>query len=312
MKKYFMLYLLIAAPFICNGSDMGNSDYPLWQMTLGGKPAAMAGAFVASSADLNGLSFNPASIAGIDNREVLFTAIDDLFDFKSGYLTYTQQWLHGRQVGLICQYRDYGEIQETDIVGETIGTASSNDFALTTSVAQSFSERFSVGVSLKFIQSNLVQYTSYALGTDIGVLYRIPSEKLDIGVAINNVGFAFKKFDQDDITMPVLYRMGVSKQLAHLPLQVHFNINRFHYDQSNLTGGIFWMIGGEFTLSDHLFLRLGYHSNGRNQKLGSTQDRAAGISFGMGLNVKAYRFDFASSSNGVVGRINQFTIAILL
>ena len=312
MKKNFILYLIFVAPFVCRGSNMGNSDYSLWQMTLGGKPAAMAGAFVASSCDLNGLLFNPASIAGIDNREILFTAVDDFLDFKSGYLAYTQQWLQGRQVGVVCQYRDYGEIQETDIVGETIGTASSNDLAISTSIAQSFSERFSVGVSFKFIQSNLVQYTSSAVGTDIGVLYRIPSEKLGVGVAINNLGFALKKFDQDDIRMPVLYRIGVSKQLAHLPLQVNFNVNRFHHDQSNLTGGIFWMMGGEFTLSDHLFLRLGYHSNGQNQKLGSTQDRAAGVSFGIGLSLKTYRFDFASSSNGVVGRINQFTIAIVL
>ena len=312
MKRYLFLMCILSFPFWAFGNDAGNAGYTLWQMDIGAKSAALGGAFVASAHDLNGIHYNPANIAGIKDRQLLFTAVDDFLDLKTGYLAYSQQWIGQMQWGVIAQYKNYGQMRETDISGTQMGTFSANDISIAASVADQWSERIGYGVTVKFTQSNIAQYKSHAVAADVGILYYIPHQELHIGFAVQNLGYSLDPFDKDKVKVPLTYRLGMSKTLAHLPLQIQFDIVRFHYDPSELAGGLFWILGGEFTLSDHAFLRLGYHSKGSDQKLGSSQERTAGVAFGAGFIVNRYQFDIASASNGVLGRVTQLTVGMTL
>jgi hypothetical protein len=119
-----------------------------------------------------------------------------------------------------------------------------------------------------------------------------------------------KAFIDEREKLPITYRLGVSKGLAHLPLLLNFNLIKYHYDDSKLSLGLYWAIGGEFTITDNFFIRWGYHSRGSEEKVGNNSDRFAGVSLGFGLFLQRYRLDYGFSSFGALGSMNTFTLTI--
>jgi hypothetical protein len=110
--------------------------------------------------------------------------------------------------------------------------------------------------------------------------------------------------------MPTSFRLGFSKRLAHLPLLLGFNLLKSVDRQSSAFWGLYWALGGEFTLTDHLLLRLGYTSRGQEQKAGWGPDRWAGVSLGFGLRFGRYRVDYGFRSQGILGQENLFSIGL--
>ena len=143
---------------------------------------------------------------------------------------------------------------------------------------------------------------------DLGLLYRIPSQDLDVGVAVQNVGRSIDAFIDTHEKLPMTYRLGCSKRLAHLPLLLSFNLIRYAYHESDLFGGLYWALGGEFTITDYLFLRWGYNSRGQEEKMGSGNDWFTGASLGLGIRYGRYGLDYGYGSYGVLGSMNQLTL----
>ena len=68
-------------------------------------------------------------------------------------------------------------------------------------------------------------------------------------------------------------------------------------------------VGGEFTISKGIFLRLGYNSLGRSQKIGGEGDQFAGVSAGFGFEWKQYFLDYGLSSYGAIGYLNRLSFS---
>ena len=66
-------------------------------------------------------------------------------------------------------------------------------------------------------------------------------------------------------------------------------------------------MGGEFTISENFFLRWGYNSRGSEEKVGAGSDRLAGISLGLGIKYKTYRFDYSFATYGAMGGMHFLT-----
>jgi hypothetical protein len=80
-----------------------------------------------------------------------------------------------------------------------------------------------------------------------------------------------------------------------------------------------FIIGGEFTVTPLLFLRLSYNSVGKDQKIGQNGDKYAGVSIGTGISLdqatrfqntiwQKLSFDYAFTSAGDVGNLNRVSI----
>lgn len=108
-------------------------------------------------------------------------------------------------LGMGLKFFSLGNIQYTDINGEDIGQGNPNEFALDMHYARRLSERFSVGVGLRFIYSNLAQGSivpqtgnvvtaGKAGAADISFFLRNPikvggmNTNLNFGLAITNIG----------------------------------------------------------------------------------------------------------------------------
>lgn len=127
-------------------------------------PDARAGGMgdigVATSADAFSLFHNPSKMA-FSNRQVkagityspwLRNLTDDIF---TGSLAYMNRFSENAAWGADLKYFSLGQIDLTDSQGNSNGTINPNELAFTGSYALKLSETFSMGVSLKYLRSNL-------------------------------------------------------------------------------------------------------------------------------------------------------------
>ncbi|MFQ5825179.1 MAG: PorV/PorQ family protein, partial [bacterium] len=184
------------------------------------------------------------------------------------------------------------------------GEFGANSLSLSLGYSRTVYKNLSIGGSAKYIRFQIDNLTETALAADFGVIYTIPSEEWNFGVGVFNFGTTTSAFYEGGVkdNLPFNFQLGVSKRLEHLPLLVSGALVKF-VDES-----FDFRLGGEFSLTKELFLRLGYNSVGQDQKVDTNKDRLAGVSFGLGFKVNVFNLDYSFSSFGEVGSLNRITL----
>jgi len=283
MKRLLIcLVIFFSATMVINSaypkSSSGKAGFEFLRTHLGARPSAMAGAFISIPGDIHAIYFNPAGLAPISGRLASATYLNHVLDFQSGSIAYTQPLNKVGQLGVGINYMSYGDFVETDANGNKIGNFSAGSFAVTSAIGRSINENLMAGASAKFIYSSIDEFSSTAIALDLGVIYRLPFiEDMNLGLGIFNLGHAVSTFMDTKDPLPLNVVFGFSKKLAHLPLEYCVAVNKYIDDDVQVSAG------GEFTLTEGVFLRIGYNSLGRDMKIGADGDQFAGISFGLGI-----------------------------
>jgi hypothetical protein len=306
--KIFTVFILLTG--LCHATD-GTAGFEFLRTEYSSRAAGLGRSFVAMRGDANGLFHNPSSLAYIEDHQFLFNYVDYLIDFGGGFAAYSQRIKGYGQATVSIIWLDYGDFDETNEFAQMTGrTYGAYDIAFALSYADELETYFSYGVTLKYIHSKIDQYTASGFALDFGLLYAPPFDnRLFFGLSLLNVGKTFDAYITTKESLPMSLRVGVSKQLEHLPLELSVNLNDLNvYEES------FWdrlgkfSIGGEFTLSEMLRLRLGYENELHRDLDTDVSDNFAGVSLGFGLNWNDYRFDYSFSSMGALGSVNRFGI----
>lgn len=315
VKKILSLLLLLIVVFQFNVAYADRPGFEFLRTNVGARPAALGGAFLTFSGDVHSVYYNPAALTTMNGRQLSFSYLNHFLDFQSGFLAYSFVAPNFGRVGIATHYMGYGEFKRTDELGNEDGTFGAGSLLVMTNYAQELATNFSIGLSFKYIRSTIAEYSSSALAGDIGVLFRVPSLKLAFGAGVFNFGSVSSAFIETKDDLPVNIRLGASKTLEHLPLQL--TVEGYRYSDEDPE----FIIGGEFTLTPYLFLRLSYNSLGQDQKIGDDGDRFAGISVGTGISLdksKAFNnmfweklnIDYSLSSAGDVGTQNRISLGV--
>ena len=183
MKK-FVLFIFICAFVSTKTSAQTQGGITTAAPFLLIIPDARAGGMgdigVATSADAFSLFHNPAKIA-FSNRQIktgityspwLRNLTDDIFVGSGSYIN---RFSSNAAWGADFKYFSLGQIDLTDSQGNPTGTINPNELVFTGSYALKLSETFSMGVSLKYLRSNLA-FT----GTNGNALQPINSFAVDV------------------------------------------------------------------------------------------------------------------------------------
>ena len=132
----------------------------------------MASTGVAAPPNANATYWNPATLGNVENDAELSASytpwlrnlgIPDIsLNYLSGYYRIDEL----SAIGGSLRYFSLGDIQFTDQNGNQLRTFRPNEFALSASYGRQLSENFSVGVSLRYIRSNLSGNTQTGGGTE--------------------------------------------------------------------------------------------------------------------------------------------------
>lgn len=309
--KFYRSYLILSLIFIFSQPVIsGTSGYAFLQTDYSPRSSAMGGAFFAMRGDLNGLSHNPAGLAYLDENQFVVNYADYLLDIVGGFAGYTRRIDNWGQLSAAIIYLNYGEFDETDQYAEKTGrTYGAADLAFAVSLSNYLEDRFTYGITAKYIHSSIDNYSASAAALDFGLIYDAPFEQdLFIGLSVLNLGTTLDGYVNYKDNLPFNIKLGFSKKLAHLPLELNAGINRLNEHENDFLEYFKkFSLGGEFTLSDALRLRLGY-DNALHYDLETTSSSSgfAGASAGLGFIINQFRVDYAVSSIGDLGSVHRF------
>lgn len=273
------------------------------------RPAALAGSFVCVANDPVGLFYNPASLGTVAQPSGSLGFFKQLLDINSGFIVYSEPFEDIGTFGAGIIYTNYGSFTETDDVGNPTGTFRASDLALSIGYSNTLSDNLFYGAALKFIYSSIAGYTSTALAGDVGIFYTIPDSKITMGASLKNIGAQLSTYLGSRENLPFDVTIGGSIVPKGLPLLLNVNFHRLNDQADTFIDHLrAFSVGGEFTLSKTLQLRVGYDNALRQDLKIGTSTGLAGISAGIGVAVKQYTFDYAISSLGKVGELHRISV----
>lgn len=323
------LALLLAPPasFGQNVSKVGTTAGEFLQIGVGARAQALGGAFVAASDDAGSLYWNPAGLARMTNSEVLAAHSEWLGDVSFDYLGVGLQVGGLGTVGLSVTMLSVPEMlvrteDRQEGTGETFDAA---DLAVGLSAGRAITDRFSVGVTAKFIQQRIWHSTASAFAVDLGTQFRTDFfGGLTIGAALFNFGTDLRLDGRDlrAFTDPDPRQLGNNDRIPvnyeldgwSLPLNFQFGIatrpldTRMHrvtvaidalHPSSNYESV---NVGVEYGFQQRVYLRGGYQAL-------FLEDSEGGVSGGLGVhqplfNGTSAKLDYAYRTAGRLGGIH--------
>ena len=182
---------------------------PFLRIIPDARSGGMGDVGISISPDPNAMHFNASKLAFVDKDfgiSATYTPWLRALGLQDVYLAYLSAYKRIddlQSVGLGLRYFSLGNIQFTDENGQPLGSDRPNEFEISGAYARKLSDKFSAGLTLKFIYSKLANGQSVngqeitpgtSVGGDISFTYMTPvklgSKKAQytLGVAITNIG----------------------------------------------------------------------------------------------------------------------------
>jgi len=312
MKLFFKwpLFLILLSSMLLAGNNL-TSSFEFLRTNYSPRLAGLAGSCLTARGDVNSLQLNPAGAAYISTQQFTFNYAHYLLDINGGQAAYARPIAGIGVAHATILYMDYGSFNETDDFAVATGrTFSANDFAFSAGLSGKLSEQFAYGVNLKLIHSKIENYNASAVALDFGLLYAVPFEDhLFFAVNLLNVGTNFEYYGSVKEALPLSVGFGFSKKLAHLPLEISGSLQDLNIESKTVWERLKrFSVGGEFKVSSLLRLRLGYNHDLHESLQTTAQDKFGGLSAGLGILWKKYRFDYSYSNYSFLGSIHRIGI----
>jgi hypothetical protein len=310
--RLLFIFIYIIIYHVTIFASEGLSGFEFLRVDYSARTSAMSGAMIAMQGDVNFIFQNPACMAYTQDRQFSFNYNNYLLDLKSGFVGYSQRMKIFGQVSAAIAYFDYGDFKERTAYAEETGRIfDASDMAIVLSQSDILEENFAYGISIKYVHSRIDIWNADALALDFGMIYQATfTQDLFFGISLLNVGKSLSAFIETKEDLPLNLRIGLAKKLEHLPLVLNLSINELNISEESIFERLKkFSLGGEFTLSEALRLRLGYnHEMNRNLKTDSGA-KFGGLGIGFGMLWRTYRFDFAYNSYNQLGSTYRFGLS---
>jgi hypothetical protein len=341
--RYFLFLILLPAfvmaqdkdeseTFVTNVSGVGVSAATFLEIGVGARAAAMGGAYAAIANDATALYWNPAGIAWLEGIQVEFMHSEWLAETTYDYLGLVVSIPSiNSSIGTSILYLNYGE-SPVRTVTRPEGTGekySARDLALSVSYALALTDRFSFGLSGKYISQRIWSEEGSAFAVDVGVFYKTGLKGLQLGASMSNFGSDIQlqgrhltttvdpdplvaNFDRVPVNykvlayaLPLLFRVGLAYEQEfgqYTRALVALDVNH----PSNTTESI--NLGMEVGIGDMFYFRGGYENM-------FEQDAINGLTLGGGIDYYqrgswGIRIDYAWSDWDILDKTQRFSVGI--
>lgn len=230
--------LMILHTEVC-AQKVGSTSMQFLKVMPSARATALGEAYSVWASGAEALFWNPAGLATMGHQEVSLTYIDWLFDTHQGAFAYALSLEEFGSVGIQVQYVDFGMFEETtnarpfisdpDNPGLTGRTFRPFSYLVGATYARSLTERFSVGIGVKYARESLFngQHVSamvsqgvfqdvktWADGVlfDFGIRYNTGFRSLQIASSVQNFG-ADVTYANESNPVPLLFRFGIAADL---------------------------------------------------------------------------------------------------
>jgi hypothetical protein len=262
---------------------------------VGGRGAALGGAYTALADDAFAPVWNPAGLAFIPAPQLAATHLEYAASIGYEYAGFARPLGKGG-VGGGVQFLHPKEEPAYDAAGTRIGSFSSYYAAYSLAYGRPVSERLSAGFAVKLITARIADVRASAAALDLGARYEA-ADHLTFGAAASNLGTRLKFLDEGE-ELPRSLRLGAAWLAAHGWM---IALEAVSAEADPLSG----RAGVEWSPADLLALRAGYRTD-------SPRDSSAlaGMTAGFGVKVGTARFDYAWAPMGPLGDTHGFSVLL--
>lgn len=324
-----MSFIVICSVSFANAQGVnyiGTSAANFLKIQLGAKNVGSAGADITSAQDASCLYFNPGAISRINGASLSFSYLYWLVNTNLGYFSATLPTSYGT-AGIDISYFSSGDMEQTTL-DQQDGTGryfSATDYAIGLAFAKNFTDRFSVGIKVKYIGENLSTVSSNAFAFDIGSVFTTSFlNNLELGLTLSNFGSQMQ-FSGQDLTvnhtvpgsptnkvvpsnletdswnLPLFFQMGLTTKIIDAE-DYNFSLSAAIVDQRDYTTR--YNVGGDIQIFKAVDLRGGYRFN----------NNESNYTAGIGVSVKtefagAVHFDYALTNYQYLNSVQQFSLS---
>ncbi len=314
-------------------SKTGTTAAQFLKLGIGSKALGIGGAFTSIADDPSCLYWNPGGLGNQKKYNIMFDHYNWFLDIKMDYLALILPLTNYGTMGFAFNYLHMGEMEVTTTkdpegTGEKFNASS---YIGQFSYGVKLTDRFSLGLSVKYIREIIWNSHANGVAIDIGTLFRSKIEGLNIGMSVSNYGNKLQMVGRDlliqtDIDptlesdpdnvgsslvtdrfdLPIISRFGISYEaniISHISTTLSIDANHPNDNTQSIS------IGSEINYNNVAFFRTGFKDL-------FLKDSQQGISIGCGLNLKYqnihYKIDYSYSNYTILGNPQKITITFVL
>lgn len=292
MKKPIFLFLLTLFAVTAGAQD-SQTGYNFLRIPVSAHAAALGGENITIIEDDPSLMFsNPALLASVSDKSINLNFMTYMAGATTASASFNRIIKDKASVAVMAQYMDYGKMKETDENNVIKGEFSAKDIAISGVFSYILTDKLVGGITAKFINSYIGDYSSLAVGIDLGLNYYDPDREWSVSLVAKNLGGQIKAYDEEYEKMPFDMQAGVSKRFASLPFRLSATLVGLTDWDYGLINHL--VIGADIILSQQIYLAAGYNFRRADEMtIGSGTDdessHGAGWSFGAGLQLERFK-----------------------
>lgn len=326
-KLFFVCILLLALSQLCLATTIkdkvGTSGAQFLKLGVGARAKGMGGAFIGVAGDAQAVFWNPAGLANIENKDLSFSHLSWIAEINHESFAYAQNF---RDIGVFALSFIMLGTEDMEVITpkEQEGTGEMftyRDIAIGLSYARRLTDRFSFGLTLKYIDEQIYTKHARGFGVDLGTQYQTGLGSLTLSMAITNFGQDLRfegTYFNTEVVPGTNTMLSEERDFERFPLPLKFVIGLTYdiFDGKEFKSKIAFdalhpndyservHLGWESWYKDIVALRMGYKFN--------YDEEGLCLGFGIKKSIGAldFKIDYAYSDFGVFENVDAFSLGI--
>ena len=316
------LALPVSAATWQRNDKAGSAGLLFLKLSGDARAVSMGYAVAGDATGASAFFINPAFIPFNGDKYITLEGCTLPAEIMMGMWGYSQKLGNFGTIGLSAHWLDAGVMEQVSIYppNNPAGEFTAYDLSLGLNYGISMTDKFSMGVNLKYVREQLEEESVNGWVADIGTMFYTGYRTLGFGMIIRNFGPDLGFFDGDEVDsiatqmfpMPLEFRLGVSAELFEIigmpqeatTLQTNIDFSHPNDDAESINLGL------EFGWREVYFLRAGYQHS-----FSESDDVIRPLSFGAGAFLTLSRFalkvDYAYSLWGDLGGQQRLGLGFL-
>jgi long-subunit fatty acid transport protein len=317
MERFaYVLVIVLSMGILSAQVKVGTSGATFLKIGLIPRSMAMGEAYVAVANDAGSVFWNPAGLANLKTKGMFVSYTNWLVSTYVPAFSYVTKMGNFGNIAVFASAVQSPDFEEVTIDENGTITVTGKTFSYTAlnaglSYARYMTDKFAVGVNLKFVYEGFGGYASAkSVAIDAGTLFWTGFKSLRIAMSLQNLGpdlrpsgeYSLYLLSGSDLVtearkrraykLPMVFRIGAAMEIIkseNQTLTIAIEGANPNDNEEVLS------FGAEFKLNNMLSLRAGYAAN---------KDEG-GLGFGVGLKVQNIEIDYSFSDFGALTDIHR-------
>lgn len=340
LRQYVLVFFCIVGSLTTHAQSLGGQRvFSFLDLPTHARVAALGGQVAtATRPDAPYFLNNPALADSLPDNQLSISLMPYLAAAKQYTLHYGLPIKSRGAWAVGLQYLSYGQFEMTDPAGNTLGTFTANDYALSLTHART-EGNFTLGATLKAVGSAIETYSAFGVLADFGGIWRIhagrhPKKELTFGLVAKNAGYLVKNYGPANSNLPFDLQAGVTIKPRYAPVRLTLtahHLQRFDitYNDPNLNvrydlnGNPILQtvsvaeklarhlsVGAELLISRNVHLLVGYNHQKRQEGKLITGGIGPGLSFGASVQARGFQLTYGRFSSVPTAGTSQLSLHI--